>query len=177
MTIADEGIVDGESDGIVDGGPEVPAKDTLPALVSVPSTDTTAIDPARVVVPSPPSIATPPPLVEPSPELRLRVKLPLLLVGDDPAVIEEDPPDSPEDSLADPPECPEEPPAVRLNDPSLSLPEPTEVPELSPDPGDGFPPRFTPPGSPSSNTEGLGVASRLRFESRSNNIGMITPVV
>jgi hypothetical protein len=157
MTIADEGIVDGESDA---------GKFALPELVPVPPTDTTAIDPARVVVPSPPSIATPPPLVEPSPELRLRVKLPLLLVGDDPAVIEEDPSDSPKDSIA-----------VRLNDPSLSLPEPTEVPELSPDPGDGFPPRFTPPGGPSSNTEGLGVASRLRFESRSNNIGMITPVV
>ena len=108
MTIADEGIVDGESDA---------GKFALPELVPVPPTDTTAIDPARVVVPSPPSIATPPPLVEPSPELRLRVKLPLLLVDD-------------------------------------------QLPQF---------------GS-KAEVEGLGVASRLSFASRLNNIGMTIPV-
>lgn len=136
----------------MDGEPDVPGlfdKDTPPALDPVPSTDETVTEPPRVVVPPPPSVVTAPPLASPSPELRLRVKLPLLLVNDESAVMEEDPPESPES------------PAVRLNVPSLSLLEPVEIPELSPDPVDGFPPMDTPPFGSKAEVEGLGVASRL----------------
>jgi hypothetical protein len=74
-------------------------------------------------------------------------------VDDESAVMEEDPPESPES------------PAVRLNVPSLSLLELVEIPELSPDPADGFPPMFTPPVGSSCEATGLGVASRFRFSS------------
>jgi hypothetical protein len=149
MTIVKEGTLE----GIVDGEPDVPGlldKDTSPALDPVPSTDETVTEPPRVVVPPPPSVVTAPPPAPPSPELRSRVKLPPLLVEDDPELSEDDPPESPES------------PAVRLNVPPLSLLEPVEIPEeLSPDPVDGFPPMDTPPSGPSCEVEGLGVASRF----------------
>ena len=57
-------------------------------------------------------------------KLKARVKLPpLLLVDDDPETI-----------YASPPAAPDESPAVTLNAPPMSVPEPTEIAMLPPEP-------------------------------------------
>jgi hypothetical protein len=95
---------------------------TLTELVAMPAPDEMVMElPKAVLVTSSPSIITAPLLVLPSP--KARVKIPPLLVDDDPETINT--------SL---PAAPEEFPAITLNTPLMLVPEPTEIAMLSPEP-------------------------------------------
>ena len=87
---------------------------TLPELVAVPTPNEMVIVLPEAVLPSPPSIVTAPPLVLPSP--KARVKHPLLLLDDDPETID-----------ASLPAAPDKSPAVTLDAPPMSVPEPSEI--------------------------------------------------
>jgi hypothetical protein len=93
----------------------------FPQLVAVPMPNEIVMELPKAVLPLLPSIVTAPPLVMPSP--KARVKLLLLLVADNPEMID-----------ASPPAAPNELPAVTLNTPPMSVPELTEIAMLLPKP-------------------------------------------
>jgi hypothetical protein len=111
--------------------PTVPAllinKATLPKLVAMPTPNEMVMEPPEAVVPLLPLIVTAPLLVLPSP--KARVKILLLLVNDNPETIGASPPDAP-DKL----------PAVTLNPPPMSVPEPAEIAILQSKPDADKPP-------------------------------------
>ncbi len=78
----------------------------LPELVAVPTLDEMVMDLPKAVLPLPPSTVTAPPLVLPSP--KARVKLLLLLVADNPEMID-----------ASLPAAPDKLPAATLNAPPM----------------------------------------------------------
>jgi hypothetical protein len=94
---------------------------TLPELVTMPTPNEMVMEPPEAVLPLTPSIVTAPLLVLPSPEAR--VKIPLLLVDDDPEMIG-----------ASPPATTNKSPAFTLNAPPMLVPEPTEIAMLPPEP-------------------------------------------
>jgi hypothetical protein len=73
----------------------------------------------KAILPLPPSIVPAPPLVLPSPEAK--VKLPLLLVDDNPETID-----------ASPPAAPDKLPVITVNALQMLVPEPTEIALLLP---------------------------------------------
>jgi hypothetical protein len=79
------------------------------------------MEPPEAVLQSPPSIVTAPPLVLPFP--KARVKIPLLLVDDDPEMI-----------VTSPPAAPDKLPAITLNAPVMLVLEPNEMALLLPKP-------------------------------------------
>ena len=81
--------------------------------------DEMVMEPPKAALSSPPLIVTVPPLVLPS--YKARVKLPLMLVDDNPEMIDPSPPAAP-DKLQ----------AVTLNAPPMLVPEPTEIAMLPP---------------------------------------------
>jgi hypothetical protein len=94
---------------------------TFSQLVAVPMPNKIVMELPEAVLPSPQSIVTAPPLVMPSP--KARVKLLPLLVADNSEMID-----------ASFPAAPNELPAVTLNTPLMSVPEPTEIAMLLPKP-------------------------------------------
>ncbi len=106
-----------------DRSPNTPLVNTamLPELVAVPTPNEMVMELPEAVLPLPPSIVTAPPLVLPSPEARVKL-LPLLVA------------DNQETFDTSPPAACDESPAVTLNAPPMSVPEPTEIAMLPPKP-------------------------------------------